>query len=130
MWWRCGVVWPVARVKMPQRSRVKKPAVGRPYVERAPGDNYHSDAHCIDLDDCGWIVDSESGIHTFVGYDYTIEYVRTPHELVGTKLQVLRQGITETGCPFGVGLRYLELEHDLTAVFTGKNGIAWCQKRR
>ena len=47
---------------------------------------------------------------------------------VGTKLKVLRRSITEAGCPFGVGLMYLELEHDLIAVFTGKKGIAWMRK--
>ena len=72
---------------MPPRSRVKKPAVGRPYVERAPGDNYHSDAHCIDLDMTTLSRRSRKRQRLALAR----EYVRTPHELpgfqVGTKLQ-------------------------------------------
>ena len=97
----------VCEARMPPRGhRVRREAAPRPYVARAPDDDYHA--------------------------DYGIEYVRAPPDMpgfqVGTKLKVLRRSITEAGCPFGVGLMYLELEHDLIAVFTGKKGIAWMRK--
>ena len=124
--------------KMPPRTRVKKQQAAqgvspaeRPYVERGPDDGIDPvGIHSVDLNDRGWIY--ENGVHTFVGYDYTIHYVRAPPNLpgfqVGTKLKVLRRGVSEEGCPFGVGLMYLELEHDLVAVFTGKKGIAWMRR--
>ena len=92
---------------MPSRGhRVVRETAPRPYVESAPDDDYHTDTHCVDLDDCGWIL--ENGIHTFVGHDYIIKYVRAPPDMpgfqVGTKL---RQSWTEEGCPFGVGLQLL-----------------------
>ena len=60
----------------PRGRRVRREAAPRPYEARAPDDDYHADNVCIDLDDFGWVV--ESGIHTFFGKDYGIEYVRAP----------------------------------------------------